>query len=142
MIVIDYETHCSEHAKQTIDDALIFACGELMPRTKKPFFVNVYPIYNLTETQGVNGDCLDEGDREFTIRIDTSLPIKELITTLVHEMVHIQQYLSKRLFQKTGRIMRFEGVDYNTDMEYNERPWEIEAHALEKIMMERMPNEY
>ena len=136
MVVVEFTRKCSKKRYDAIMDAVMFACKQLMPRVRKPFYINIRPIPKLTETQGVNGDCMDEEDREFTIRIDVSLPLNEMISTVLHEMVHVQQFLSGKLKQpKPGKAV-YKRVDYDWEMDYNDRPWEIEAHTKEKQLAE------
>ena len=136
MVVVEFTRKCSKKRHDAIMDAVMFACKQLMPRVRKPFYINIRPIQKLTETQGVNGDCMDEEDREFTIRIDVSLPLNEMISTILHEMVHVQQFLSGKLKQpKPGKAV-YKRVDYDWEMDYNDRPWEIEAHTKEKQLAE------
>ena len=136
MVVVEFTRKCSKKRNDAIMDAVMFACKQLMPRVRKPFYINIRPIPKLTETQGVNGDCMDEEDREFTIRIDVSLPLNEMISTILHEMVHVQQFLSGKLKQpKPGKAV-YKRVDYDWEMDYNDRPWEIEAHTKEKQLAE------
>ena len=89
MIVIEFETKCAKYRRRAIKDAILFASNQLMSRIRKPVYINIRAIRKLAEKQGVYGDCMDEGDREFTIRIDVSLPFDEMITTILHEMVHV-----------------------------------------------------
>lgn len=108
-----------------------------MPRIRKPIYINIRTIRKLAEKQGVYGDCMDEGDREFTIRIDVSLPLDEMISTILHEMVHVWQYVSKRMVQNWVHEVRFAKQVYSSDMPYDDRPWEIEAHRIEKELKEK-----
>tara|TARA_R110000868_G_scaffold274852_5_gene534552 strand:+ start:1766 stop:2029 length:264 start_codon:yes stop_codon:yes gene_type:complete len=80
---------------------------------------------------------MDEEDREFTIRIDVSLPLNEMISTILHEMVHVKQYLSGTLKQPRPGVAVYKRVDYDWEMEYDDRPWEIEAHCKEKQLAEK-----
>ena len=64
MIVIDYETKCAKYRRKAIDEAVYFASQTLMPRIRKPVYINIRTIRKLAEKQGVYGDCMDEGDRE------------------------------------------------------------------------------
>lgn len=132
MLVVDYEKTCAKYRRKAIDAAVDFAFAQLMPRVRKPVYINIRPIRKLADKQGVYGDCMDEDDREFTIRIDVSLPLDEMISTVLHEMVHVQQYVSGRLKYKWVHEVWFDKVVYNWDMEYDTRPWEVEAHAKEK----------
>ena len=136
MVLVEFTRKCSKKRYDAIMDAVMFACNQLMPRVRKPFYINIRPIPKLTETQGVNGDCMDEEDREFTIRIDVSLPLNEMISTVLHEMVHVQQFLSGKLKQPQPGKAVYKRVDYDWEMNYDDRPWEIEAHSREKQLAE------
>ena len=142
MLVIEYEAKCAKYRKQMINEAVEFAFCKLMPRVRKPIFINIRPIRKLTEKQGVHGDCMDEGDREFTIRIDVSITPQEMISTVLHEMVHVQQYVTRRMIQNMSNEVRFDSVDYTADLPYYDRPWEIEAHDKEDKLFEEFDREY
>lgn len=136
MIIIDFETKCAKYRKRAIEDAIMFASSQMLSRIRKPVYINIRTIRKLAEKQGVYGDCMDEGDREFTIRIDVSLPLDEMISTILHEMVHVWQYVSKRMVQNWVHEVRFAKQVYSTEMPYDDRPWEIEAHRKEKELKE------
>ena len=72
------------------------------------------------------GGCIDMEDGEFTIEINKRLVTKSIIKTVIHEMVHVQQYVEGRLTQTEwmGRP--------HPDLPYKELPWEIEAFARER----------
>ncbi len=137
MIVIEFETKCAKYRRRAIENAILFASNQLMSRIRKPVYINIRAIRKLAEKQGVYGDCMDEGDREFTIRIDVSLPFDEMITTILHEMVHVWQYVSKRMVQNWSDEIRFTKQVYSSELPYDTRPWEIEAHRLEKQLKEK-----
>lgn len=130
MLSIEYNKFAKKDLKKVMDDAISFAFSQLMPRVKKPVYLNITPDKNLVNKHGVYGDCLYEEDREFTLRIDTTLPLTEIITTILHEMVHVQQYLS-------GKMAKWEKEGFEFDMDYESRPWEIEAHKKDKELKEK-----
>ena len=136
MIVIEFENNCAQYRKRAIESAINFAASQMMSRIRKPVYINIITIRKLAEQQGVYGDCMDEGDREFTIRIDVSLPLDQMITTILHEMVHVWQYVSNRMVYKWVHEVRFAKEVYDWDMPYDDRPWEIEAHRKEKELKE------
>jgi len=136
MIVIEFENKCARYRQKAIIDSVMFASKILMSRIRKPVYINIRTIRKLAEKQGVYGDCMDEGDREFTIRIDVSLPLEEMISTILHEMVHVYQYVSGKLKYKWIHEVVFEKRVYHWDMDYDTRPWEIEAHQKEKELKE------
>ena len=136
MLVLEFQTKTAKYRQKAIQQAVDFAFCELMPRVRKPIYINIRTIRKLAEKQGVYGDCMDEGDREFTIRIDVSLPLDEMISTILHEMVHVWQYVSRRMVQNWVHEVKFNKAVYSSDMPYDDRPWEIEAHRMEKQLKE------
>ena len=137
MVVIEFNRKCSKKVQKLIEEAIYFAFVELMPRVKKPVYINIKPIRFLADRESVYGDIMDEGQREFTIRVDSSLPVEELLSTVMHEMVHLWQYLSRRMVYQWGHEVKFNKSVYCWNMPYNDRPWEMEAHAKEKQLMEK-----
>lgn len=142
MIIIEFQTKCAKYRKRAIEDTIMFASSQLMPRIRKPVYINIRTIRKLAEKQGVYGDCMDEGDREFTIRIDVSLPLDEMISTILHEMVHVWQYVSKRMVQNWVHEIRFAKGFYSSELPYDVRPWEVEAHRIEKELKEKWDGHY
>lgn len=75
------------------------------------------------------GFC-DYDEDEVIITIAKRLSPKDVVRTLFHEFVHVQQYSDGRL--QYGKIWlgeKFEGT-------YEDYPWEIEAFAVEQKMMD------
>lgn len=116
-MIVEFENIKRKKTQDLICDILQFGKNKLFPRHKH-IFINIIRIRN----QGVNGDCMYEDDRDFSIRFDGSLSPLEIIKTLFHELVHVNQYLRK--------------VDMSTDLPYNERPYEQEAYFLEEQLTE------
>jgi len=117
MMLVEFENIKSHKLQELVCEVVEFGRKKLFPRHKH-ININIIAMRN----KGVYGDCMYEDDRDFTIRFDKTLPTIEIITTLLHELVHVKQYL------------RNEEMDYT--LPYNERPHEIEAHALEKQLTE------
>ena len=76
------------------------------------------------------GFC-DYDDDEVILTIAKRLSLHEMIVTLFHELIHVQQYASGRLQHGSKWL----GKVYKCA--YEELPWEIEAHELESVMMEK-----
>jgi hypothetical protein len=71
------------------------------------------------------GGCIDMEDGEFTIEINKRLVTKSIIKTVIHEMIHVQQYAE-------GRLTQTEWMGQpHPNLPYRELPWEIEAFARE-----------
>jgi hypothetical protein len=93
--------------------------------------------------EGVNGWCdtvgTNKNPKEFLIELDTYME-KELYTrTLLHELVHVSQWVEKRLtFSKQHRYFMSINVD---EMEYEDQPHEKEAYEKEKELLDEYQRE-
>jgi len=75
-------------------------------------------------------DC---GNNEFIIVLSPSLSWEELVKTIIHEMVHVRQFVRK---QRTGDVWMGVPVKvYETD--YHNLPWEVEAFRLEEALFDQ-----
>ena len=77
------------------------------------------------------GGCVQLDDNEYEVDIKRSLRLREMLTTLAHELVHAKQYELGQLTQNS-----------DNDFDYWDKPSEIEAleekqdclsHGLSKI---------
>lgn len=77
---------------------------------------------NLREMRGDSnyGYCCDLEDGEYEIEVKRGLPLRTLLTTVAHEMVHVKQY-------ETGQLTQTNEIN----IDYWDRPSEIEAHGRE-----------
>jgi hypothetical protein len=75
-----------------------------------------------------------EEPREFTIEIHQYLNGKEYIMTLIHEMIHIEDYIKGNLTER-GCKRYWKGVFYESS-DYDNQPWEIRANRLETVFYE------
>lgn len=78
--------------------------------------------------------CAERLDRprEFELEIHKKLPMRKLLQTVAHEMVHVKQYARGELYEGS-RIAkhRWQGKWVSNNIEYWDTPWEIEAHGRE-----------
>lgn len=117
-----------------------FCKKKLFPKTKN-VMVDIKLVYGLTKNEGVAGDCFDEGDRTFLIRIDAGMKKDLFIETLCHEMVHVKQYSKGELYQLSSRpVHRWHREYIPLDIDYENRPWEIEAFELEEQLAKEFTN--
>lgn len=113
-----------------------FVKSQIFPRTQG-VMLEIQLISKLSEKEGVLGDCMDEDDREYTVRIDSSLDRETFIKTLCHELVHVKQYAKNELRQITFKTHKWHRKTLVGDLEYHERPWEIEAFSMEDELAEK-----
>ena len=75
---------------------------------------------------------IDDKRREFSVVLDKNVDTKDLIRTVIHEMVHIKQYIRKEMDSEiVGSRMRWKSKTYPYDIKYDDMPWEKEANRLE-----------
>lgn len=101
----------------------------------------------------IDDDCLEEGcdaycvetdKNTFEVSLGTHLwdypkkrIVKEVVTTLAHELVHVAQFASGMMKNPHHTKTIYEKKTYiNADVEYHDRPWEVEAFALQDNLAE------
>ena len=88
-------------------------------------------------TDAINGscstvDCMSR-PRWFDIEMDNTQSDSDYITTLIHELVHVEQRLRGRHQHRVAwtDYSKWEGSVVSDDTPYRQQPWEIEAYRLE-----------
>jgi hypothetical protein len=98
---------------------------------------------HLGRDDGCDGLCFPLSNtkpREFEVDIDKDLPLMHFIKTVIHELIHVKQYVTGQLSDKVGRASRviWKGRDHSKTT-YSRQPWEREAYRLqEKLFIEFM----
>ena len=71
------------------------------------------------------------------------MPMKKVLTTLAHELVHVKQYATGEMRDRDNAIVEWMGEKYNQDeLEYWEHPWEIDAYGREVGLYIRFMRNY
>lgn len=82
--------------------------------------------------------CIIGERNQYVIYID-DLSRYESLTILSHELIHLEQYSSGRLIKMEDHFMMFDGEMYNVDnVQYKDRPWEVEAFNKEKELKTKL----
>jgi len=91
--------------------------------------------FEIDSDMEADGFCTQEDHDDYTIEIRSGLRGEDLERTIIHELVHIWQYVRGDLVQEhidgLGPRMIWMGEDM-TSVDYNDRPWEQEAVDLEE----------
>ena len=89
----------------------------------------------LRKLRGVDGFCSTEDDskRTFIIEAHKTLGLRQLIMTLIHEMVHVKQFARNEMddFPINGR-QRWKSGTVSKNVSYYDMPWEKEAMRLQE----------
>ena len=111
--------------RKYVESMVEFCIQKLMPRMQ-----TLDIEIKLASPKGAMGYCLEtDNNRTFEIEIDRKLPLRKLMETLAHEMVHVKQYARREFHPVHDKWM---GKTINPKkVSYWDLPWEIEAHGRE-----------
>ena len=74
----------------------------------------------------------DHRPREFEVEIHNRMSVELYTETLLHEMWHVYQHVTGQLKDKYNKRY-WKGIDHSKT-DYENQPWEKEAHKMEKIL--------
>lgn len=70
-----------------------------------------------------------DSNRNFVIDVNKNVTIKDLVSTIIHEMVHVKQFARNEM---NGHNMQWKSKIISEDTDYMDLPWEKEAYRLEE----------
>ena len=126
--------------KEMIQSAVSHALDCLVSkRMKNTLEICITIEKDLYQERSVWGDMMVEDDSRspklFDVRLNYSgvQSFGQLIKVLCHELIHVCQFATRRLRYLSGPYrIGFRSEHFTSiDVDYDDRPWEIEAHALE-----------
>ena len=120
------------YRKQLCEDVVDWFITKFLPRHKLHIGIEHRGLKR-EEAVGFCDIDTDYGDitrpRDFSIDIQSNLPVKLYTITVLHELVHLRQWVRGQLKCRSGR-MTWDGIKV-TEMDYAVQPHEIEAFDLE-----------
>lgn len=146
MISVFYEGYNNQAERDIIDSASEFAAAKLFPRFKVDITFRF--IKNLKEKEKIEGDVVFLDDsyrpRDFIVRVHKGLAKDDLITLVIHEFVHIKQYMRKELYFKFDKKkwtykVHFKGRNVD-NVKYLDQPHEKEAYRLQEKLYKEYIN--
>lgn len=117
----------SEKKRKLTIDVAAFALKKLMPR-KKELFVE----FTYKKVQGAEGYCLYLDKDTFEIEIDHKMKDDDLVTCILHEMVHVKQYCRAELKQDDDESV-WKGETWSDEDAFP--PWEEEAYRKQEELL-------
>lgn len=103
--------------------------------------IDIFCKKNLIQKAECIAQCYRQGPRYYLIEIDSGLPMRTILASLAHELVHVKQYVRGEL-SYDGENEIFRGEVYGPDHGYWDLPSEIEAHGRERGLLFRYIEEY
>jgi hypothetical protein len=118
--------------KRTCEDVTSWFLNKFLPRHK----IHVEILHRGLKRECVYGYCDFVGEsyrpREFLIELDTYMHEDLYIQTLLHELVHLRQWVMGSLRQKRGKM--YYGKECVENIEYWHQPHEVEAREQEETL--------
>lgn len=113
-----------------------YVLQKLLPKHRK---VEVIVTLKNLKPEGVEGWCMEEDDRLFSVEVEKTLGIKEMITCVAHELVHVKQYTKREMVdfydrKAQGRKIRWKKTVYGYGTAYERQPWEKEAFRMQETL--------
>ena len=120
------------YSKRLCEDVAIWFLNKFLPRHK----IEVEILHRGLKREGVYGYCDYTGDsyrpREFLIELQTYMDEELYIKTLLHELVHLRQWVIGSLRSKRGKM--YYGSTKVEELDYEDQPHEIEARQQENVL--------
>lgn len=74
-----------------------------------------------------------ESNRSFIIDVNKNVSLKDFVSTIIHEMVHVKQFARNEM---SAYGMRWKTKTVSENTMYVDLPWEKEAYKLEAKLIE------
>jgi len=130
---MSYITHHGYgYSKRLCENVSVWFLDKFLPRHK----IELEILHRGLKREGVNGYCDMVGyayrPREFLIELDTYMDEELYIKTLLHELVHLRQWVVGSLRIRYGKLCYSKEPVEKYD--YWRMPHEIEAHEQEETL--------
>ena len=117
-----------EIAEKTIN----FMIDKLLPRFRT---LEIEVILKKMNDDAVGYCMMQDTNREFEIECSRDLTLKDLVTTICHEMVHAKQYARKEM-SDNGFTWKKKQINEKTP--YFDLPWEKEAYKMQDKLAQQV----
>jgi hypothetical protein len=124
-------THGATKVRQKLaKSAINWYIDLFLPKVKK-----LHIDLHIDKLDEVNGSCTQLKKRKYMLEIDERLSIDHFIVTVMHEMIHVKQYVLHEMCDMPSGSVRWKSRPINPqNLDYWEHPWEKEAHRYEEIL--------
>lgn len=127
------------YRKRICEDTTTWFVNQFLPRHQ----LDIRIVHRGLKREQVYGWCDFEDDykrpRSFLIELQTFMNEELYIKTLLHELVHMRQWVKGSLRQKRGKM--YYGTQKIEDYEYEDQLHEVEAREQEEILYANYMNE-
>lgn len=116
--------------KEIVANVIGYCIKSLLPRTRS---LEISVIIKKIKDDAVGYCLMGDTNKEFEIEVAKGQSLREFVTTITHEMVHVKQYYRKEMkdTKTPDGHYRWKGGIVDGETPYNDLPWEIEAYDLQ-----------
>jgi|TARA_R110000823_G_C15791159_1_gene486151 hypothetical protein len=117
-----------ESQKEIAFNVVAKMIDELMPRLR-----TLEITVRIKDVKDAIAYCMmEDNNRQFEIEISRNLSLRDFVTALCHEMVHVKQFARKELCAEvSGSLTRWKKSKVSESTDYWDLPWEKEAYRME-----------
>ena len=123
-------TSGSKYSRRRCNSVVEWFCSKYLKRHK----IEIEVLHRGLLREGVYGWCsvtdCNWRPRSFLIELHNQLSVEDYTKTLLHELYHILQHVHGDLRGRRG-IRCWKGIDCS-ELDYEDQPWEQEAHSKEQ----------
>ena len=132
----------NRYQKQLVFGTVRFGMNRLLPKIRK-LDVNVHirdfkndtSIGYCTDDSAEPCDYVGKSPRRFQIEISKDLNLTDFIKCVLHEFVHLKQFVKLEMVEQDSGKTRWKGKSVSKKTKYSDQPWEKEAYRLEQKLL-------
>lgn len=92
-------------------------------------------VYIKKLDKGMHGYCNQLSDRHYELEISNKIKGYEFATTIMHEMIHVKQYVRNEVKDTNTGSVRWKSKLINPmNLDYWDHPWEKEAYKYDSVI--------
>ena len=119
--------------REVVQSVADYVIDKLLPRHRN---LEVLISLKNLKKDGVEGWCMQEEERLFSVDIEKTMSLKEIIVCVCHELVHVKQYVKREMVdfydkKAQNRKIRWKKTVYGYGTAYARQPWEKEAFKMQ-----------
>ena len=132
----------NRYQKQLVFGTVRFCMNRLLPNIRK-LDVDVHirdfkkdtSIGYCTDDSAEPFDYVGKSPRRFKIEISKDLNLTDFIKCVLHEFVHLKQFVKLEMVEQDSGKTRWKGKSVSKKTKYSDQPWEKEAYRLEEKLL-------
>lgn len=122
------------YKQATVHSAILYMSRKLSGFSKRGLKLQIVFVRGYRNRTGSIGEAHRKTDRSYRIKIDAGLKPLALLRCLSHELIHVEQWLTKKMVDLNwyrSHVKWRRRIYRPSKTPYSRQPWEIEARKYE-----------